>query len=167
MNPLTNPWPFAQWRLDIGGTLLWATAIRRWLLVATDYFTKWVEAEPLANIHYSDVKRFVWKKIVTRFGIPQILVSDNDSDYSELGIINRYLTLGYPQGNFQAKATNKSIVNGLKRRLDDSKGKWIEELPSILWAHRTTPCRSTSETPFLMTYESEAVIPTEVGMPTT
>jgi len=137
------------------------------LLVAIDYFTKWVEAEPLANIHDSDMKHFVWKKIVTKFGIPQILVLDNDSNCSKLEIINRYSTLGYPQGNCQAKATNKSIVNGLKRRLDDSEGKWIEELPSILWAHRTTPRRSTGETPFSMTYESEAVITTKVGMPIT
>ena len=128
---------------------------------------KMVEAEPLASIHDSNMKRFVWKKIVTRFGIPRILVLDNDSDCSKLEIINRYSTLGYPQGNCQAKATNKSIVNGLKRRLDDSEGKWIEELPSILWAHRTTPRRSTSETPFSMTYEFEAVIPTKVGMPIT
>ena len=49
----------------------------RWLLVDTDYFTKWVEAEPLSNIRDVDAKRFVWKNIVTWFGIPHTLISEN------------------------------------------------------------------------------------------
>ena len=56
----------------------------------------------------------------------------------ELGIANRYSTLAYPQGNEQAKASNKVIINGLKKRLDDAKGKWVEELPNVLWAYRMT-----------------------------
>ena len=81
----------------------------------------------------------------------------------ELEITNRYSTPTYPQGNGQAEAINKIIVNGLKKRSDDSKGKWVEELPHVLWTYRTTPCRSTRETPFSMTYEAEAVIPLETG----
>ena len=50
---------------------------KKYLLVCTDYFTKWVEAEPLANIRDVDVKRFIWKNIVTRFGVPYTLISDN------------------------------------------------------------------------------------------
>ena len=57
-------------------------------------------------------------------------------------------------------------MNGLKKRLDDAKGKWVEELPHVLWAYRTTPRRSTGETPFSMTYGAEAVIPLETGFPT-
>ncbi|XP_065636049.1 uncharacterized protein LOC136070267 [Quercus suber] len=72
----------------------------------------------------------------------------------------------YPQGNSQAEAVNKVIVNGLKKRLDDAKGKWVEELPHVLWAYRTTPCISTEETPFSMTYGAEAIIPLENGFPT-
>ena len=81
----------------------------------------------------------------------------------ELEITNRYSTPTYSQGNGQAEAINKIIVNGLKKRSDDSKGKWVEELPHVLWTYRTTPCRSTRETPFSMTYEAEAVIPLETG----
>ena len=51
---------------------------------------------------------------------------------SDLGIKNRYSTSAYPQGNGQGEAINKVIVNGLKKRLDDTKGKWIEELPHVL-----------------------------------
>ena len=54
---------------------------------------------------------------------------------------------------------NKVILSGLKKRLDDAKGKWVEELPHVLWTYRTMPRRSTGETLFSMTYGAEAVIP--------
>ena len=85
----------------------------------------------------------------------------------ELGITNRYSTPAYPQGNGQAGTVNKVIVSELKKRLDDAKGKWVEELPYVLWTYKTTPHRSTGETLFSMTYGAEAVIPLETGFPTT
>ena len=57
-------------------------------------------------------------------------------------------------------------MNGLKKRLDDAKGRWVEELPHVLWTYMATPRKSTRETPFLMTYGAEAVIPLENGFPT-
>ena len=57
-------------------------------------------------------------------------------------------------------------MNGLKKRLDDAKGRWVEELPHVLWTYRTTLRKSTRETPFSMTYGAEAVIPLENGFPT-
>ncbi|XP_075654834.1 uncharacterized protein LOC142625004 [Castanea sativa] len=73
----------------------------------------------------------------------------------------RYSTPSYPQSNGQAEATNKVILDGLKKRLEYPKGKWVDELPHVLWAYRTTPRRSMGETPFFMTYGAEVVIPTE------
>ena len=143
-------------------------------MVGMDYFTKWVEAEPLANIKDVDAKKFVWRNIITRFKVPQTLISDNGLQFNskafrryccKLGIANRYSTPAYPQGNRQAEAVNKAIVNGLKKRLDGAKGRWVEELPHILWTYRTTPRRSTGETPFAMTYGVEAVIPLEANFP--
>ena len=105
-----------------------------------------------------------------------MLISDNGLQFDskmfrnycgELGITNRYSTPAYPQGNGQAEAVNKVILSGLKKRLDDTKGKWVEELPHVLWTYRTMPRRSTGETPFSMTYGVEAVIPLESGFPTT
>ena len=69
-NPLSSPWPFAQWGLDIVGSFPKAVGNKRYLLVGTDYFTKWVEAEPLANIRDANAKKFIWRNIVTRFGVP-------------------------------------------------------------------------------------------------
>ena len=109
-----------------------AVGNKKYLLVGTNYFTKWVEAEPLANIRDVDAKRLVWKNIVTRFGVPHVLISDNSLQFDskmfikycgELGITNRYSILAYPQGNGQAEAVNKVIVSGLKKRLDDAKGR--------------------------------------------
>ena len=77
LNPLSNPWPFAQWGLDIVGHFPKAVRNKRYLLVGTDYFTKWVEAKLLANIRDVDAKRFVWKNIFTRFWILHTLISDN------------------------------------------------------------------------------------------
>ena len=78
--------------------------------------------------------------------------------------MNKYSTPAYPQSNGQADAVNKAILNGLKRRLDSAKSNWAKELPNVLWAYRTTPHRSTGETPFSLTYGTEAVIPAEVNM---
>ena len=153
-----------------------AVGNKRYLLVGIDYFTKWVEAEPLANIRDVDVKKFVWKNIVTRFGVPHMLISNNGLQFdskmfrkycSELEIINRHSTPAYPQGNGQAEAINKVIVSGLNKRLDDMKGKWLEELPHVLWTYRTTLRRSTGKTPFSLTYGAEAVIPLKTGFLTT
>ena len=63
--------------MDVDGPLLKAARNKRWLLVGTDYFTKWVEAEPLANIRDMDAKSFVWKNIVAWFRIPHTLISNN------------------------------------------------------------------------------------------
>ena len=68
--PITSPWPFAQWGLDIMGPFPVGTKQAKFLVVAIDYFTKWVEAEPLATISKKNVKSFVWKAVICRFGIP-------------------------------------------------------------------------------------------------
>ena len=57
-------------------------------------------------------------------------------------------------------------MSGLKKRLDDAKGKWVKGLSHVLWTYRTTPYKSTKETPFSMTYGAEAIIPLETGFPT-
>ena len=56
-------------------------------------------------------------------------------------------------------------MSGLKKRLDEANGRWVKDLPHVLWTYQTTPRRSTGETPFLMTYGAEAVIPLETGFP--
>uniref|UniRef100_A0A2N9EQY5 Uncharacterized protein n=1 Tax=Fagus sylvatica TaxID=28930 RepID=A0A2N9EQY5_FAGSY len=171
--PMTAPWPFAQWGLDIMGPLPIGRRQLRFLVVAIDYFTKWVEAEPLATITERNIQNFVWKTVICRFGIPRVLVSDNGKQFDnprfrqfsqELGIHNHYSSPGHPQANGQVEVTNRSLLKLIKTRLEGAKGLWPEELPSILWAYRTTVRIPTGETPFRMTFGSEAVVPVEIGL---
>ena len=74
-------WPFAQWGLDILGPFPTGIKQMKFLMVRLDYFTKWVEAETLAKIRQQNVKNFVWKNIVCRFGVLRILVSDNGRQF--------------------------------------------------------------------------------------
>uniref|UniRef100_A0A2N9GP47 Uncharacterized protein n=1 Tax=Fagus sylvatica TaxID=28930 RepID=A0A2N9GP47_FAGSY len=173
--PMTAPWPFAQWGLDIMGPLPIGRRQLKFLVVAIDYFTKWVEAEPLATITERNIQNFVWKAVICRFGIPRVLVSDNGKQFDnprfrqfsqELGIHNHYSSPGHPQANGQVEVTNRSLLKLIKTRLEGAKGLWPEELPSILWAYRTTVRIPTGETPFRMTFGSEAVVPVEIGLTT-
>ncbi|XP_028064790.1 protein NYNRIN-like [Camellia sinensis] len=156
--PLTSPWLFALWGLDIVGPLPTAPGNRKFFIVATDYFTKWVEAELLATIKEKDVKKFVWQNVVTRFDIPKALISDNGTQFDgklfhgfceELKNEFYNSTPAYLQSNGRAEALNKTILDELKKRLEKAKGK----------------C-STGKTPFALAYGMEAVIPLEIGMPT-
>ena len=74
---MSSPWPFGQWGWDIVSLFPKTARNKRYLLVGTNYFTKWVKTEPLANIKDADVERFVWKNIVTRFGILRTLILNN------------------------------------------------------------------------------------------
>ena len=157
------------------GSFPTAPAQKKLLLVATNYFSKWIEAEAFASSKDRDVTWFIWKNIVYRFGIPKTIVSDNGPQFDsrvyrdfcqELKIRNLYSTPRYPQSNGQAEASNKTLLTALKKRLDSAKGKWVEELPGVLWAYRTTTRRPTGVSPFALTYGIEAVIPTEIGLPT-
>uniref|UniRef100_A0A2N9GJ57 RNA-directed DNA polymerase n=1 Tax=Fagus sylvatica TaxID=28930 RepID=A0A2N9GJ57_FAGSY len=173
--PITSPWPFAQWGLDIMGPFPVGTKQAKFLVVAIDYFTKWVEAEPLATISEKNVKSFVWKAVICRFGIPRVLISDNGKQFdngpfrelcAQLNIRNHYSSPRHPQANGQVEVTNRTLLKQIKTRLEGAKGMWVEELPSVLWAYRTTVRTPTKETPFKLTYGTEAVIPVEIGLTT-
>jgi len=82
-----------------------------------------------------------------------------------LGIRSITSSVEHPQTNGQAEAANKVILNELKKRLGTAKGRWTEELLEALWAYRCTPQSSTKETPFSLTYGSDAMLPLELGEP--
>ena len=77
LTPMISPWPFAQWGLDLIGPMLAGKGKVRYAIVVVDYFTKWAEVEPLATITEVKVEDFVWKNILCRFGIPNVIVTDN------------------------------------------------------------------------------------------
>jgi len=69
----------------------------------------------------------------------------------------------HPQTNGQVEAANKVILSELKKRLGQLKGLWAEEIPSILWGYHYTSQSSTKETPYRLTYRTDAMIPVELG----
>ena len=166
-------WLFAQWGLDILGPFPMGTRQMKFLVVGIDYFTKWVEVEPVARITQQNVRNFVWKNIICRFRIPRILVSNNGRQFDntpfsnfceQLGIRNHYFLPFYLQANGQVKVANQSLLKIIKICLEGAKGIWLDELPSILWVYKTTLRTPIGETPFKLAYESDAVIPMEVGL---
>ena len=83
----------------------------------------------------------------------------------ELGIHKVFSTPSHPQANDQVEAANKIIKDSLKKKLKWLKGSWVDRLLMVLWAHRTTPKEATGETPFSLAFETEAIIPVEVWLP--
>ncbi|RDY14220.1 pol, partial [Mucuna pruriens] len=174
LHHVMSPWPFFKWGVDILGPFPPAPGQVKFLIVAFDYFTKWIEAEPVATITAERVKKFYWKKIVCRFGIPAEIVSDNGTQFASkataefcqgLKIKQVFTSVEHPQSNGQAEAANKVILRGLRKRLEEAKGRWAEELHQVLWSYHTTPHSSTNETPFRLTFGTEAMIPVEIGEP--
>ena len=73
-------------------------------------------------------------------------------------------TPSYPQCNGQAEASNKTITNEIKKKLEKAKGKWVMELPNVLWAYRTTPQKATNKMPYFLAFGFKVVIPLKVGL---
>ena len=119
------------------------TAIRqlKFLVVGIDYFTKWVEAVELATITEKNVRNFVWRKIICRYKIPRVLVSDIGKQFdnqsfrdfcSQLEIRNHYSSPASPQAIREVEVTNQSLLKIIKTQLKGAQGIWPNELPSVL-----------------------------------
>ncbi|GJR95458.1 reverse transcriptase domain-containing protein [Tanacetum coccineum] len=145
LTPITSPWSFYKWGIDIARPFPEGPGKVKFLIVAIDYFTKWIKAKPVATITGNQVKKFVWDNIICRFGLPREI---------------------HPQTNGLVERANKSLGEGIKARLDERSKDWIGELSHVLWAHRTMIKSSNGKTPFSLTYGTEAIIPSEIGMPT-
>ena len=85
---------------------------------------------------------------------------------NELKVKNLYSTPRYPQCSSQEESSNKTLLTALKKRLHLAKGKWVDELPRVLWAYRMTNRKPIGVLLFAFTYGMEAIIPTKIGMPT-
>ncbi|XP_073041783.1 uncharacterized protein [Primulina eburnea] len=154
--------------MDIVGPFPIVRAQKKFLLVAGDYFSNWVEAEPQERITEQEVLNFLWKNIVCRFGVSRRLISHNGRQFQgkeitawcqEMKITQSFKSVGYPQDNGQTEVLNRIIVQALKTSLQGKGKDWVEELPIVLWAYRTTPRAPTQNIHFNMVYGFEAVLP--------
>ncbi|XP_016199824.1 uncharacterized protein LOC107640836 [Arachis ipaensis] len=169
---MTSSRPFAQWGIDLLGPFPVGPGQVKYLIVTVDYYTKWIEAELLATISSSNCKKFMWRQVITWFGIPEVIISDNGTQFTDknfveflagLGIKQKFSSVEHPQTNGQVESANKVILLGLKKRLDNKKEAWADELASVLWSYCTTEQSATGETPFRLTYGVDAMIPVEIG----
>jgi transposase InsO family protein len=138
LSPITSPWPFAKWGVDIIGLMPPEKGSRKFLLIAVDYFTKWAEAEAFSTITIGNMIKFLWSSVICRFGIPHAFVTDNRKQFdcgpfqkwhAKLRIRNYYSTPIHPPANGQVEATNKTLLKTLKKKLGKKKGAWAELSP--------------------------------------
>ncbi|VFQ86055.1 unnamed protein product [Cuscuta campestris] len=172
--PISSVIPFSRWGIDLVGALPKGAGQASWIVVAIDYFTKWVEAEPLAGITGRQMIDF-GTNILCRFGVSKQIISDNGTQFEEAefqdflktwGIQHTKVSVAYPQANGQVENVNRTIIDGIKKKLLSEGSKWVDELPRILWTNRTTLRRATGDTPFGLAYGFEARAPAEVVIPT-
>nr|CAH66330.1 H0813E03.7 [Oryza sativa] len=170
--PLT--WPFSCWGLDILGPFPRGQGGYRFQFVAIDKFTKWIEAVPMGEIKAVNAIKFI-KGIFCRYGLPHRIITDNGSQFISadfqdycigLGVKICFASVSHPQSNGQVEMANGIVLQGIKTRVYDRlmshDKKWVEELPSVLWAVRTTPTTCNKETTFFLVYGSEAMLPSEL-----
>eukprot|EP00253_Pinus_taeda_P021621 PITA_21621 len=148
LQPVNIEQPFEQWGLDIIGEITpQSSKQHKYILTATDYFTKWVEAIPLKTTNSEVIIEFIGQFIITRFGVPKALVFDNASYFSgnsmfefaiKRGFKLKYSVNYYPQGNGLAESTNKNLVKIIKRTIEHNHKNWHISLIFALWADRIT-----------------------------
>ena len=113
----------------------------KFLVVGINYFTKWVEAEPMVRIIEQNVRKFAWKNVICRFGILRVLILNNERQFDntpfrdfckQLGIRNHYSLPFHPHVNGKVEVANRSLLKIVKTRLEGVKGIWPDELSSVL-----------------------------------
>ncbi|KAM1431885.1 hypothetical protein ACFXTO_014476 [Malus domestica] len=157
----------------IGQIYLSSSKGHTFIIVATNYFTKWVEASTMKIITSTAIKNFIETKILHRYGVPETIVTDCEPSFiseeveevaSKFKIKMIQSSLYYPQSNDQAEASNKALVNIIKRMVVDSPEKWHEKLGNTLWAYRTSKRAGTETTPYALTFRQDTILPMEINV---
>ncbi|XP_057432109.1 uncharacterized protein LOC130724857 [Lotus japonicus] len=139
LHSIIKPWPFRGWALDLIGEINPSSSRQhKYIIVAIDYFTKWVEPIPLQNVTQYIVIDFIQNHIVYRFGLPQTLTTD--------------------QGGSSQQNPDQSDEKACGSKTQS----WHETLGQMLWAYRNSPREAKGATPFRLAYGQEVVLPAEV-----
>ena len=175
LHPTIPAWPFDGWGIDVIGPIDPPSSRgHRFILAATDYFSKWAEAVPLREVKSDNVINFLERNIIYRFGIPHRITSDNAKAFKSKKT-HRFMakykikwncsTGYYPQANGAIEAFNKTLGKILKKTVTRHRRDWPDRLFESLWAYRITVRTPTQATPYSLVYGSEAVLPLEVELP--
>jgi transposase InsO family protein len=140
-------------------------------VVAVEYFSKWIEAKPLATITSVTVQKFFWQNIVCRFGVPKAITMDNGTQFDaetfkdfcdQIGTKIHFASVRHPESNGLVERANGIIMTGIMKLIfNQPRGKWPDELIKVVWSHNTTISTPTSFTPFKLLFGDEAITPEE------
>jgi hypothetical protein len=166
---------FMKWGLNfIGEIHLPYSTQHRWILTATDYFTKWIEAVPKRESIDIVIISLLESNILSIFDFPVNIIIDNEEAFkskkmdkfcSDYNITLGHSTTYYPQGNGLVESSNKSLTRIIKNLLQDNTKSWHKNIIYVLWVGRITTENSISTSPFQIVYGAEAFFPTELGFP--
>jgi hypothetical protein len=175
LKPIITSGPFQQWGLDfIGEINPPSSGQHKWILTATDYFTKWIEVVPTRNATDKVIMNFLETNIFARFGCPRKLVTDNAHAFKSKAMIDlcgnyniilTHSTPYYPQGNGLDESSNKTLIRIIKKLLAENKKSWDSKLKYALWDDRINTKNSLGTSPFQLVYGVDVVFPTQLGLP--
>eukprot|EP00253_Pinus_taeda_P034351 PITA_34351 len=175
LKPIEVSTPFQQCGLDFIGEIHPASSEQhKWILTATDYFTKWIEAIPTRQATDAVVISFLKNNILSRFGCLNKIITDNAATLKskrmvefchKYHIILGHSTTYHPQGNGLAESLNKSLVNIIKKLLEMNKKSWHKRLVNALWADRVSQKKSIGMSPFELVYGVDTIFPSSLAAP--
>jgi hypothetical protein len=157
----------------IGAITLKASNRHEFILVAIEYFTKWVEACSFKNVTQATVTRFVKNNIICRYGMPEMIITDNALSLNNrmMNQLCRQFKIKHHNSapyrlkmNCAVEAANKNVKRILSKMTETYK-YWHEQFPHALCAYRTSVKTSTRATPYSLVYGMEAVLLVEVEIP--
>jgi hypothetical protein len=146
----------------------------KFVFMLIDKFSKWIEYMPLVKASFEKVVEFL-DQVIHHFGIPNNIITDLGNQftentfwdfYDEWRIVVKYVSVEHPRSYGQVERANGMILDELKKRMyrenDKAPGRWIKELPAVVWGLRTHPSRNTGVSPYFMVYGTEAVLPADI-----
>ena len=168
--PVNPSLTFETWAIDFVGPFpkQGRRTGARYIITTVEYVTKWAEAEPVPSCTKEVAAKFIYENIITRFGCPLTLISDQGSHFinqtiqillKEFLIDHRKSPAYHPQANGAIESFNKTLTKGLTKICNIDKDDWDEKIPAVLWAYRTAYKRATNQTPFKLVYGQEAIMP--------
>ena len=173
LNPQLVIEPFEQWALNFVGPINPSSNQKTYILVATEYVTKWVEAEALPRAIEDSIIQFLFH-IFVRYSLPRDIITDGGPQFAGNKIaatlknyhIQHKITTYHPQANGQVESTNKIIEAILTKTITSDRHDWATRLPEALWAYRTTWRSTTGYSPYQLVFGKEPIFPIEFEIQT-